>query len=503
MKGIINKACIVLAGLLVMMGAIGVGYPSPDEPDAAERYIELHPEARVELTVQERQFLDSLGVLKVMVDEKYPPISYYDATTKTFGGISVDVLAILSKTLGFDYQIIHDPDLLWADRLNMIRDDKIDILCGASVNDERKQYGYFSDKAYFAMNYAVIGTVNHHIRLTAINNIARYRIGLVKGMAINDYIVNIAGDRQIVYYPTFQAALAALKAQEVDLTLGNEAVFTEEYFKGNHFEFEILFSIYDAVKQYAFFCPRTDDGKKLAAILSKGMNQINLDEVISAHYQYKSIFAYYKEYMEKLQRANTVRNIVIAVLIVCSVSCLLIVLLIRSRNKDLKRLSLTDYLTGLKNRNALFQEFANVAKLSGQVVAYLDLDRFKRVNDSYGHEAGDRVLAEIAQRLQTALPAANIYRMGGDEFLIIVAAAALPDTEALLTIINKPITADRNVYQVGASIGYVDIAGFQAGSLNEVIHAADGAMLAAKALGENQSVKYSAAIAKGEKRERG
>jgi two-component system, cell cycle response regulator len=102
---------------------------------------------------------------------------------------------------------------------------------------------------------------------------------------------------------------------------------------------------------------------------------------------------------------------------------------LRERNGELERVSRTDMLTGLYNRRHLEEELRrhhsvarrNRAELG---VILLDIDHFKNVNDTYGHAAGDEVLAEFAQRLPDQLRAGDIAgRWGGEEFLVI-----LPDT---------------------------------------------------------------------------
>ena len=103
---------------------------------------------------------------------------------------------------------------------------------------------------------------------------------------------------------------------------------------------------------------------------------------------------------------------------------------LRERNDELERVSRTDMLTGLYNRRHLEDELVRYHKTARRSrkqlgVILLDLDHFKRVNDTYGHAAGDRVLCEFTRRLSAQLRAGDIAgRWGGEEFLVI-----LPDTD--------------------------------------------------------------------------
>ena len=108
-----------------------------------------------------------------------------------------------------------------------------------------------------------------------------------------------------------------------------------------------------------------------------------------------------------------------------------------------------DVLTGLPNRVAFNECFANTleqAKRSGEQFALLclDLDRFKYVNDLFGHAVGDALLCEVAKRLKAAIGAAFLARIGGDEFTVIVTGTQLPNATARLA--ERIVTAFRRLY---------------------------------------------------------
>ncbi|SHI76799.1 diguanylate cyclase (GGDEF) domain-containing protein [Propionispora hippei DSM 15287] len=467
------------------------GYRIQEARTAQNRHVTITPDMQIELTAEEREFINSLGTLKVAVDERFPPVSCYSRKTGEFDGVSIEVLRILSQTLGFKYTLIPYDELSWIDHLNLIRDNKIDILCAASITDERKSYGYFANTVYFEMNYALIGAIDHHVRLSRINDIARYKVGLVEGMSVNDYLLKFADPQKVTYYRTFDDAFAALRNQEVSLISHNEAAFVERYFTGKLFDYEIVFSINDNIRRYAFFSPKTEKGKKLIQILDKGMKRLDLKAIAGQYYEDKSIFAYYKDHVMQEQRMNELRKFFLLLLLTTFIIFMIATVLMRRRNRELERLAATDYLTGVKNRHALFSEFSDMARLQQSSIIYVDLDHFKAINDNFGHEAGDRVLQEIAARLQKCLPQASVYRMGGDEFLLILESGREFDGAVLLSQIEQPVYHNQNMYCVSASIGYVDITQCSGKSLNEIITMADTVMLQAKASGKNRMVNFS------------
>ena len=155
---------------------------------------------------------------------------------------------------------------------------------------------------------------------------------------------------------------------------------------------------------------------------------------------------------------------------------------LRRENELLKKLSRTDALTGIRNRMGLRNDYDSY---SGRevTVMLLDVDKFKSINDFYGHEEGDRVLKETAQLLVDAYGANHCYRYGGDEFLVI-----LPDLseeaflEKLNTLMdNRPaLEKDGNSSQVGLSAGYVHTVLNETHVLRDLFSEADQKMYKAK-----------------------
>jgi diguanylate cyclase (GGDEF)-like protein/PAS domain S-box-containing protein len=152
--------------------------------------------------------------------------------------------------------------------------------------------------------------------------------------------------------------------------------------------------------------------------------------------------------------------------------------------------ALHDSLTGLPNR-ALFNNRLETAlkrrRRTGQPVGvlFLDLDRFKPINDRLGHEAGDRVLRTTAQRLRDALRDGDtIARMGGDEFAVVVEEAAGRDdlvrlAERLVQSIDTPVDLGDERVSVGVSIG-IAVADNDLVTADDVLRNADLAMYRAK-----------------------
>jgi diguanylate cyclase (GGDEF)-like protein len=141
-------------------------------------------------------------------------------------------------------------------------------------------------------------------------------------------------------------------------------------------------------------------------------------------------------------------------------------------------LARTDELTTLPNRRRLISEIQNFATRTGSLLL-LDLDGFKPVNDSYGHEVGDKVLQQVAQRFNRALPSsALLARLGGDEFGILVDGSNKSVMEIALALrgtLSYPFVIDGHEIKIGVSIGIAENNG-----ADDLLLRADNAMYAAK-----------------------
>ncbi len=149
-----------------------------------------------------------------------------------------------------------------------------------------------------------------------------------------------------------------------------------------------------------------------------------------------------------------------------------------------------DPLTRLLNRTGLREHFDRVDRQArddgaGTSLLYLDLDRFKRVNDTYGHGIGDRLICEVAQRLSNAVAQDGFAaRLGGDEFAVVCGTSRLDAVLArILAMADEPFFTDAHVLPVSFSIGYSRGGDEDGANLQEHMRRADVALYVAKEAG--------------------
>lgn len=167
-----------------------------------------------------------------------------------------------------------------------------------------------------------------------------------------------------------------------------------------------------------------------------------------------------------------------------------------SSERLLKQLAKLDSLTGLGNRAMLFERLEHAASLRPErrsllALAFIDLDGFKLVNDSYSHDVGDLVLQGVAGRIRTVVrPHDTVVRWGGDEFIVLLEqlddeAVAEDVAQRILAAVAEPTRHHDQEWRVTASVGLAFCRAVDKLDVYELVRQADSAMYSAKRAGRN------------------
>ncbi len=171
---------------------------------------------------------------------------------------------------------------------------------------------------------------------------------------------------------------------------------------------------------------------------------------------------------------------------------------LRNVERELEHKAFHDDLTGLYNRDAFRRLLAEGVTLARReqrrlAVLYIDLDRFKSINDSLGHDAGDEALKAVADRLAASLRADDVFaRLSGDEFAILIEApegAAVALADKVLSRFKDPFTVGDRQWHLGCSVGVAEFPD-NGDDPDRLLACADTAMLHAKASGRNAGRVY-------------
>lgn len=173
---------------------------------------------------------------------------------------------------------------------------------------------------------------------------------------------------------------------------------------------------------------------------------------------------------------------------------------LKAKNEELYVLANIDPLTGLPNRRHFLEylEYRINMNLENNLFAlfFIDLDRFKSINDWYGHEIGDRLLLSVSDRLKKNLPPDSfIARLGGDEFVVVV-NNIISDEDAIESAMNF-VKAFRTYFRIGdfkinstISIG-ISLYPINGDNISQILKTADTALYAAKESGKNTAIMYN------------
>ncbi len=193
-------------------------------------------------------------------------------------------------------------------------------------------------------------------------------------------------------------------------------------------------------------------------------------------------------------------GLAVATLVIAGARSTLSLLGLRNLTEQRRRESVTDQLTGLGNRRSLFELLDAICAehadgdVDARAVAFmfLDLNRFKEVNDSFGHATGDELLRQLGARLRDSLRSSDlVVRLGGDEFAVVLLDAdadyAATVAGRLTAEIEEPFTVDAVRAQIGAAIG-IAVLPDNAATSADLVRCADLAMYRAKLAGKNFAI---------------
>ena len=177
---------------------------------------------------------------------------------------------------------------------------------------------------------------------------------------------------------------------------------------------------------------------------------------------------------------------------------------LKTAQNELEKLAFNDPLTKLPNRR-FFNDHLNFRLLAAKkesrplAVLMIDLDNFKRVNDSLGHDAGDKLLTVIAQRLRHEVFEEDVVsRMGGDEFVVLIESTCSPEfidqiTQKILNVVTRPINVLHQAVEITCSIGMARFPD-DAKNAKDLLRNADIALYHAKSKGRNCLAYFSASL---------
>ena len=418
------------------------------------------------------------------------PVSFYNKNENEFQGIAVDVLTEIGKLAGIRFEAANTEHESWATVFEKLRKGEVAVVSQLLKTEERADKFLWPDDAYTSTRYAFISKINYPTLV--IYQALRVKTGVVRGTAYEErYIEWFQDNENLVRFSTQNDALLALESGEIDLLMGSEYLLLaqQNYRENSGYKTNIRFDM----PASSYFGININE-KNLRSIISKAQDFVRIDPIAkdweSRGFDYGKRMASQRTFF---QAAG------LAILIPFSVVVFLLLVRNMRLGKRLKEQASRDPLTGILNRRLFLESCSaqmqkSVRTGEDSFIVIFDLDHFKAVNDNYGHQGGDMVLREIAQRVQHTVRAYDLFaRYGGEEFILFLSDISRENVVNLAERIRKvicddPVNFNDTPISVTSSFGISFAA--PRNNIEKATYYADVALYRAKTAGRNRVVFF-------------
>ncbi|MCU7835152.1 MAG: transporter substrate-binding domain-containing protein [gamma proteobacterium symbiont of Taylorina sp.] len=448
---------------------------------------------QVSLTGQERDYLNGKKNISFCVDPNWMPYEYLD-DDGNHQGMAADFLQLIAKRLKTSVSLY--PTQNWSNSLKALQQGYCDIITLANSTPSRHSYMNFSTP-YLSFPY-VIATTQDKFFIDDFEQHLDKSYAVVKDYAVTEELRKNYPKLHLIEVDSVFSGLKMLSEGKVFGYIGATAVINHSLQKYAILDVKLAGKL---PWGYELSVASRSDEPILGSVIQKAVNSLEKNEI--------------KRIKDKWIAVNTERvtdfTLLWQVLLVISIILSIVIYWnrklnhaklklefaqkqLRSKNRQLEEISVTDHLTRLYNRikldEVLQYEIKRANRLSSPfAIIILDIDFFKQVNDTYGHNIGDQILVELSQTLTNNLREIDILgRWGGEEFLIICPNTAQEGAMTLAENLRKSIEFHEfpEVKHKTASFG---VAVFQKKDTAEIIiERADIALYKAKTSGRNMVV---------------
>jgi diguanylate cyclase (GGDEF)-like protein len=449
--------------------------------------IELNNE---ELTWQQQQPEIKLGVL-----DGWRPIEFLDEKGR-FSGINKDVLDIIKERTDLKFEVI--PFKSWHSLYQGLLDNKIDILANATPTSERREKVIFSH-SYWDLPWVVLHPRNIGEQLN-LENFYGKQIAIIKGYHLVAKIRKQHPNISLILVDNIEEGMLALESGLVEGFIESLATATELLKRESLLP--LMISVVEKINVDKNHYAIRKDLPILKSIINKALATISPQEKQTIYDKW------FEVNIETGLNKNLVLRVSAQIGIILFIIIVIIILWNRRLHKEIKtrkrleekmkHMATHDDLTGLANR-VLLKDRLNTAISFHQrqslkiAVLFIDLDGFKNINDTYGHDVGDELLIQVADKLRTCVRQSDtVVRFGGDEFVLLLTglhknSEASFVAEKALAIMQQPFKLSAVTVRIGCSIG-ISMYPDDGTTDTDLIKIADTLMYRVKANGKNHYV---------------
>jgi len=387
------------------------------------------------LTSQEKLFIQS-HPLQCISTGLWAPFNLIE--NGKLAGIGFDYWKLIQERLGIKSSCKKASS--WIEVLDAIRLKKADLTIASQETKERLSYAVFS-KPYVSYPL-VIATKNSVGFIHDIELIKDKTIVMPKAYATTDILLKHYPDLKIIYTTSIDRALAMVEKEEAYATLDILPVIAYKINKSGFYSLKISGSIPESFNVGIML---RKDYEVLVPLINRAIDSITQEERNRIHERW--IEVHHEEKVPKKYFYILLGWIMFVILFFSFWLLSLKKEITKKRRTEakLKQLVGIDSLTNIFNRymldTTLDKEIALAKRYHRPLsIVFFDINKFKEVNDTYGHKVGDLVLQEVAKVVQNSLRSSDVFgRWGGDEFLIILVNTTEEDAASLAEKISKKI----------------------------------------------------------------
>lgn len=405
-----------------------------------DKYIFSSYAPTLDLSADEKCFLARKSEITMCIDPDWMPFEKLENNKHI--GMSADYFKLLAQKLEIPIKVI--PTKTWSESLQFGKERKCDIFSLAMQTQERKEFFDFTN-SYIRAPMVIITRLDE-LFIDDIEKLKTRKIGMTKGYAYTEILLKKYPYLEIIEFDNKKDMLDAVKNKEIFAAV--ESIFTSGYYIQRDYvgtlkitgKFDEMWELGIATR---------NDEPLLQSIFNKALSSISPEQHQAIKNKWISV-SYEKDrsYLVFLYWAS-------GLLLFIGIILMIIMRVNKNLNKEVKtrikaeeelqklitlygNLSITDELTSLYNRryfNEIFTQEINRSKRDEKPLCFmmLDVDYFKRYNDTYGHQKGDEALVEIAMILTKHTKRAGdfAFRLGGEEFGILLTSSSYVESQAL------------------------------------------------------------------------
>ncbi len=406
----------------------------------------------IELSQAEIDWLKAHPTIRVGVDPEFAPFEFID--NGSYSGMASDYLRLLNQRLNINLEVVKG--LSWDEVIEKAQRGEIDVLPAVGKTQARQEYLDYTEP--YLQFHRVIVTRDDAPFIANLSDLKRLKVGVQINSSHHGFLLeNTQLSPQT--HATLEEALLALSGGQTDALVGNVASATYWIRKLNLSNLKIAAPVSQDVQNLHFAVRK--DWPELTSILQKGLNSISENQRQQISEKWLSI-----DYQPVIDYQLTWKILAAFSLLVIAVIIWNVALnrKVKKRTEQLLHQAYYDRLTELPNRFLIDDRLNHLIKEASQnksklAILSIDINSFKRINDTLGHEAGDQILIQVADRLRSVLD--DNYTLGcieGNQFLAILpvhryASDTALVAETIIKAIESPTSIAGKKLTLTASIG--------------------------------------------------